>query len=798
MPGMMDTVLNLGLTDASVEQLAAAHSRHMALDCHRRFLQMYGEVVLGVPHRLFEAAIAELRERRGVQTDSQLSEEDLSSLVAKFKEIIDVNAGPVPEDPRMQLKAAIEAVFASWGNERAEEYRRVQGLSGLLGTAVNVQMMVYGNTSENSATGVCFSRDPGTGAPGLYGEFLVNAQGEDVVAGVRTPKAISALAQAFPECFEELGRAAATLEKNFKDMQDMEFTIEEGKLWMLQTRRGKRTGRAAVRVALDLVQEGLVDKGASLDMVTPKDLAQLLLPQFSGADERAYREEGRVLGTGLAASPGAAVGQIVFSAPAAAAWSQQDKQVILVRHETSADDVGGMHASEGILTACGGMTSHAAVVARGWGKPCVCGLAEMAVSEGAGEVALAGRTLKEGDWISINGTTGEVVLGRVPRQAAAVDRAFEGFLELLQDFKGLGVKANADTPQDAAAARKFGASGVGLCRTEHMFFSAPARVLAVRRAILAQGPAQQEALDELERYQEEDFRGILREMAGLPVIVRLLDPPLHEFLPRPGGDDARELAAALGADEGALARRIRALGEKNPMLGLRGCRLLITRPALLKMQVRALVNAALRLREELREAGEELGPVGVMVPLVVCGEEMRVCKALVDEAAEEAFARKGLAYPGPELPFSVGCMVETPRACLAAKELVEAGARFFSFGTNDLTQMTMGISRDDGGAFLPAYREEGILPQDPFKALDGAVLGLMETAALGGRAAAAGLEVGVCGEQGGDPGSIRRLHEAGAFNYVSVSPFRVPGALLASAQAKRRGAQAGAPAQGGE
>ncbi|MEM1040995.1 MAG: pyruvate, phosphate dikinase [Bacteroidota bacterium] len=779
MPGMMDTVLNLGLNDEVVAGLAAeTGNERFAYDAYRRFIDMFGDVVVGVHHEHFEAAIDALKKERGARHDLDLSAADLRDLVERYKAVYRTHTGgDFPTDPAEQLRLAIDAVFASWNNERAIRYRKINRLGGgLLGTAVTVQAMVFGNTGAGSGTGVCFTRNPSTGAPELYGEFLQNAQGEDVVAGIRTPKPIAEMEAAFPEAYHQLVDVAGRLERHYGDMQDIEFTVQEGALYLLQTRTGKRTGAAAVRIAVDLVEAGLAtEEEVVRDRVEPGHLDALLHPRF--ADDADYSAD--VIGTGLPASPGAAVGRAVFSAEDAEAHRAEGTPTILVRVETSPEDIGGMDAAEGILTARGGMTSHAAVVARGWGKPCVAGCGDIRIDYGTRSFAANGTTIQEGDWLSINGTTGEVIRGEQTLVDPEMSDAFATVLGWADGFRTLRVRTNADTPADAAQAVRFGAEGIGLCRTEHMFFDAE-RLTTVRRMILAESEAERRAaLDALLPHQKQDFKGIFRAMAGRPVTVRLLDPPLHEFLPH-DAEDQQALAQSLGMTAEAVQARVEALGEFNPMLGHRGCRLGITVPAITEMQARAILEAAVELENE----GGEVRPE-IMVPLVGTVAEFAHQRALIEATAEAVFEEQGA-----RVDYLVGTMIEVPRAALVAGPIAEA-ADFFSFGTNDLTQMTFGYSRDDAGTFLPHYTAHGLLPDDPFQVLDREGVGLLvQTATAQGRATKPSLKIGICGEHGGEPESVAFFYETG-LDYVSCSPFRVPIARLAAAQAHLR-ARAGA------
>jgi len=768
MPGMMDTVLNLGLTDTTLEGLAkAAGNRRFALDAYRRLIHMFGDVVMGVPHERFEEAIGAVKSERAARDDTDLDEEGIAAVVERYKAIYRAGTGAdFPQDPRLQLRHAIEAVFRSWNADRAVRYRKINGIRGLAGTAVNVQAMVFGNLGETSGTGVCFTRDPSNGSNELYGEYLVNAQGEDVVAGIRTPEPIARLEQDMPACFRQLLEIKDTLERHYKEMQDLEFTVQEGTLYMLQTRTGKRTAHAAVRIAVEMAAEGLIDEGTAILRVDPAQLDQLLHPTFDPDAERFVLSR-----AGLPASPGAVSGRIVFTAEDAENWAARGEKVILVRRETSPEDIGGMHAAEGILTQLGGMTSHAAVVARGMGKCCVAGCSDATIDLAEPSVTFPTNTLSEGDWISLDGSTGEVFLDRVKTVPATQGEHFERLMEMADRHRRLKIRTNADNPHDARVARQFGAQGIGLCRTEHMFFEEN-RITAVREMILAETrEAREHALQKLLPEQRSDFAGIFREMHGLPVTIRLLDPPLHEFVPH--DDETRQkLAAALKVPVEKVARRCRELEEFNPMLGHRGCRLAITFPEIIEMQGRAIAEAACDAAEE----GLEVFPE-IMVPLVGAKAELDFCAERLRAVVERTYAARGRA-----VPYHIGTMIEVPRAALLAGEIART-AEFFSFGTNDLTQMTFAYSRDDSGRFLHDYLEQGILAHDPFQTLDTVGVGrLVRLAVAEGRAARPGLKVGICGEHGGDPASIRFCHAAG-LDYVSCSPFRVPIARLAAAQA---------------
>jgi len=769
MPGMMDTILNLGLNDQTAEVLARlSKNPRFAYDSYRRLVQMYGDVVYGIEgpggRDVFDDALSEVKKQRGAKRDIDLSADDLKQLVATFKAIVRKQLGhPFPDDPWEQLWGAIEAVFKSWQTKRAMDYRRVNRIPDDMGTAVNVMTMVYGNMGDDSATGVAFSRNPSTGEPGLFGEFLTNAQGEDVVAGIRDPEPIAQMKKEMPPAYASLERAAATLEKHFRDMQDVEFTIERGKFYMLQTRTGKRTAQAALRTSVDMVKEGLIDKKEAVRRVQPDQINQMLHPMI---DPKAKLD---LLTTGLPASPGAAVGQVVFEADDAVARAAKGEHVILVRRETSADDFHGMVASQAILTARGGMTSHAAVVARGMGKCCVAGAKELEVDEGTQTFHVNGRTVKAGEWITLDGSTGRVILGKARLVEPELGGEFATLMGWADELRKLRVRTNGDTPVDAKRARAFGAEGIGLCRTEHMFFEGD-RIQAMREMIVARDQdGRRRALAKLEPMQREDFVGIFREMEGLPVTIRLLDPPLHEFLPHET-EDMAELARTLKISADDVRHIVESLTEANPMLGHRGCRLGITYPEITEMQSHAIFAAACQVAAE----GNVVHPE-VMVPLVGHVEELKHQVKLVHQVAEEVFKERGR-----RVEYLVGTMIELPRAALVADEIASV-AQFFSFGTNDLTQTTFGLSRDDAGRFLPFYVEHGILPDDPFQTLDvGGVGKLVEMAVQLGRKASPSLKIGICGEHGGDPRSIAFCHKTG-LNYVSCSPFRVPVARLAAA-----------------
>ena len=780
MPGMLDTVLNLGLNDVTVKALSQkSGDRRFAQDSYRRFITMYSDVVLGIAHHHFEEILDDHKDRNGYTLDTDLNAEDLEQLVTRYKKRVEEETGkPFPQDPHAQLWGAIGAVFGSWMNQRAITYRRLHNIPESWGTAVNVQAMVFGNMGETSATGVAFTRNPSTGEKKLYGEYLINAQGEDVVAGIRTPQEITEAARkeagsdtpsmeaALPDAFAELKRIHAKLERHYRDMQDLEFTIEQGKLWMLQTRNGKRTAQAALRIAVELAQEKLITKEEAVARIDPAALDQLLHPTIDPKAER------KVIATGLPASPGAACGEIVFSSEEAEALKIQGRKVILVRVETSPEDIHGMHAAEGILTTRGGMTSHAAVVARGMGKPCVCGAGALRVDYRAQTMTAGGTTLKRGDTLTIDGATGQVLAGKVPMMVPTLGGEFATVMKWADTFRKLKVRANADTPADARTAIKFGAEGIGLCRTEHMFFDAD-RIRAVREMILAQDEkSRRAALAKLLPMQRADFVDLFKIMGGLPVTIRLLDPPLHEFLPHSEKEIA-EVAQAMGADPQKLADRAHELHEFNPMLGFRGCRLAIAYPEIAEMQARAIFEAA---AEVGRATGRPVAPE-IMVPLIASKAELDLVKERID-----AMAEKVAAETKTEIKYQVGTMIELPRAALKANEIAET-AEFFSFGTNDLTQTAFGISRDDAASFLGIYMSKGILPADPFVSIDREGVGeLIRIATARGRKVRKNLRLGICGEHGGDPASVAFCHEVG-LDYVSCSPFRVPIARLAAAQA---------------
>jgi pyruvate,orthophosphate dikinase len=785
MPGMMDTVLNLGLNDKTVLGLAkSSGDDRFAWDSYRRFIQMYSNVVLDVAHHYFEEALELKKEDLGVHMDTDLKADDWRSVVAEYKKIVDKRTGkPFPQEPREQLWGAIGAVFGSWMNQRAITYRRLHSIPESWGTAVNVQAMVFGNMGDDCATGVAFTRDPSTGANLFYGEYLVNAQGEDVVAGIRTPQHLTvegkaaqksdapAMEEVMPEVFGQLAKVRETLEKHYRDMQDIEFTVQRGKLYMLQTRNGKRTAKAALKIAVDMVREGLIDRKQAVGRIVPASLDQLLHPTL---DPKAHR---KVIAKGLPASPGAASGKVVFSADEAEKQARGGENVILVRRETSPEDIHGMHAAQGILTSTGGMTSHAAVVARGMGKPCVAGAGDVRIDANAGTLSVRGSTVRVGEEITLDGGTGEIMLGVVPTVQPELSGDFAELMEWADEVRRLGIRANAETPADAAQARKFGAEGIGLCRTEHMFFEGD-RIVAVRQMILADDEkSRRAALAKIQPMQARDFVELFEIMAGLPVTIRLLDPPLHEFLPKTDADMA-QVAKDLGVDVKEIEARANKLHEFNPMLGHRGVRLGISYPEIYEMQARAIFEA---VAEVQKKGGKTVTPE-IMIPLVATKKELDLMKAVVDQVAAEVSQ-----LSGEKLEYMVGTMIELPRAALRAGEIAET-AEFFSFGTNDLTQTTFGLSRDDSASFLEKYRQKNILEHDPFASLDTEGVGeLIEIARERGRRTRNGLKLGICGEHGGDPASVFFCHKAG-LDYVSCSPFRVPIARLAAAQAALGGA----------
>jgi len=768
MPGMMDTILNLGLNDETVIGLAQkSKNPRFSYDAYRRFIQMFGNVVLGIAHEKFEEIISEKKRQRGVSQDIELNAEDLKEIIEKYKELIKKEKGfDLPQSPWKQLKMAIDSVFKSWNNPRAITYRNIHRIPHDLGTAVNIQTMVFGNLGENSGTGVCFTRNPSTGENKFYGEFLMNAQGEDVVAGIRTPEPIESLEKRQPEVYKQLWEIYKKLEKHYKDMQDIEFTIEDSKLYILQTRTGKRTAFASVKIAVDMVKEGLVAKREALLRIEPKDLDQLLHPAIS--------EEERLtpIAKGLAASPGAAVGKVVFTAHKAISLAEEGEKVILVRRETSPDDVGGMAVSQGILTQIGGLTSHAAIVGRGMGKSCVVGCSEITIHEEEGDFVVKDKTIKEGDIISLNGSTGEVFLGEVKLVEPKLSGEFKILMQWADEFRRLRIRANADTPHDAKTAREFGAEGIGLCRTEHMFF-AKDRLPIMQEMILAKDKqARIKALEKLLPLQTQDFKEIFRAMKGLPVTIRLLDPPLHEFLPKTD-DDIKKFSLQMGISEQEIKDKINSLHEFNPMLGFRGCRLGITYPEISEMQVEAIISSACELAKE-----ENLKVIPeIMIPLVGHVNEFKKEKERIIEVTERVMKRYNT-----KIKYLVGTMIEVPRAAITADEIAKE-AEFFSFGTNDLTQMTCGFSRDDAGKFLPLYIKEGILEKDPFLTIDQEGIGiLMKIGVEKGRKVRRDLKIGICGEHGGEPDSVEFCHRIG-LDYVSCSPYRVPIARLASAHA---------------
>jgi len=772
MPGMMDTILNLGLNDETVKGLARlTNNERFAYDAYRRFLQMFGDTALGIPHSEFEKALEARKKAKGVKLDVELDADDLKALVEDYKEIYKKYGKEFPQDTYKQLWAAIDAVFGSWMNERAIKYRQINNIKEdeLLGTAVNIVTMVFGNMGDDCGTGVCFTRNPNTGEKKPYGEFLQNAQGEDVVAGIRTPVPLEELKKINEAVYNELISIMEKLEKHYKDMQDIEFTIEKGKLYILQTRNGKRTSQAAIKIAVDLVHEGLIDKETAVTRVKPEDVERVLHAKF---DENELKNS-KVIAKGLPASPGAATGKIYFDAAKAEEMAKKGETVILVRPETSPEDVGGMNAAEGILTARGGMTSHAAVVARGMGKPAVVGAEEIVVDEEALEFRVNDVVVKEGDWISIDGTTGNVYLGKITTvKPQGLEGEVAELLSWADEIRRLGVRTNADIPRDARVARDFGAEGIGLCRTEHMFFEKD-RIPKVRRMIVAKTKEQREAaLEELLPLQKEDFKGLFRTMKGLPVTIRLIDPPLHEFLPN-DEEQMKEVAEQIGISVEELKAAVEQLHELNPMLGHRGCRLAITYPEIAVMQTKAIIGAAIELKKE-----EDIDVIPeIMIPLVGHINELKYVKKVVTETADALIKESGI-----DLTYKVGTMIEIPRAAITADQIAQE-AEFFSFGTNDLTQMTFGFSRDDVGKFLPEYLEKGILEHDPFKSLDWKGVGqLVKMGTEKGKNARKDLKVGVCGEHGGDPRSILFFDAAG-LDYVSCSPYRVPIARIAAAQA---------------
>ena len=770
MPGMMDTILNLGLNDISVEGFAKKTGNpRFAYDSYRRFIQMFSDVVMEMSKTFFESILDKEKEEKGAKYDTDLTADDLKDVIAKYKVIYKEKMGEeFPQDPKTQLMEAVKAVFRSWDNPRAIVYRRMNDIPGDWGTAVNVQAMVFGNMGETSGTGVAFTRNPSTGENGIYGEYLINAQGEDVVAGIRTPQPITKLQEDMPECYEEFMAIAKRLEDHYRDMQDMEFTIQEGKLYFLQTRSGKRTAPAAIQIACDLVDEGMITPEEVISRIDAKSLDQLLHPTFKADALKA----GKVIGSALPASPGAAAGKVYFTADEAKAAHEAGARVVLVRLETSPEDIEGMHAAEGILTVRGGMTSHAAVVARGMGTACVSGCGEIKIDEEAKYFELDGNTIKEGDYISLDGSTGNIYLGDIATEESKISGNFGRIMGWADQFRTLKVRTNADTPADTENAVKLGAEGVGLCRTEHMFFDAD-RIPKIRKMILSDtSEAREAALNELIPFQKADFKAMYEVLEGKPMTVRYLDPPLHEFVPTEE-DDIVALAKDMGLTVEAVKAKCDELHEFNPMMGHRGCRLAVTYPEIAKMQTRAVMEAAIEVKAE---KGFDIVPE-IMIPLVGDKKELKFVKDIVIEVAEKVKAEKG-----SDIEYHIGTMIEIPRAALLADEIAEE-AEFFSFGTNDLTQMTFGFSRDDAGKFLDAYYKSKIYESDPFARLDQNGVGkLVQMAAEKGRAKRPGIKLGICGEHGGDPSTVEFCHKIG-LNYVSCSPFRVPIARLAAAQA---------------
>ena len=771
MPGMMDTILNLGLNEDVVNVIAEkSNNPRWAWDCYRRFIQMYSDVVMEVGKKYFEQLIDEMKDKKGVKQDVELDADDLKELARQFKEEYKEKIGEdFPDDPKVQLMGAVKAVFRSWDNPRANVYRRDNDIPYSWGTAVNVQAMAFGNMGDDCGTGVAFTRDPATGAKGLFGEFLTNAQGEDVVAGVRTPMHIAEMEEKFPEAFKEFKEVCKTLENHYRDMQDMEFTVEHGKLYMLQTRNGKRTAQAALKIACDLVDEGMRSEEEAVAMIDPRNLDTLLHPQF---DAKALKES-TPAGKGLGASPGAATGKVVFTAEDACDWAARGEKVVLVRLETSPEDITGMKASQGILTVRGGMTSHAAVVARGMGTCCVSGCGDIAMDEENKCFTLAGKTYHEGDYISIDGSTGNIYDGKIPTVDASIAGEFGRVMAWADKFRTLKVRTNADTPADAKKARELGAEGIGLCRTEHMFFEED-RIAAFREMICADTKEEREAaLDKILPYQQGDFEALYEALQGCPVTIRYLDPPLHEFVPTEDAD-IKKLADAQGKSVEYIKNLVSSLHEVNPMMGHRGCRLAVTYPEIAKMQTKAVIRAAINTKK--KHSDWNVKPE-IMIPLVCDDKELKYVKKIVVETADEEIKASGI-----ELEYEVGTMIEIPRAALTADEIAK-DADFFCFGTNDLTQMTYGFSRDDAGKFLGAYYDKKIFENDPFAKLDQTGVGkLMETAIKLGKPVNPNLHIGICGEHGGDPSSVEFCHKIG-LDYVSCSPFRVPIARLAAAQA---------------
>ena len=770
MPGMMDTILNLGLNDESVKGFARKTGNpRFAYDSYRRFIQMFSDVVMGQPKTLFDAILEDVKKKNGAVYDTELTAEGLQEVIAKYKELYRKQQGEeFPQDPKVQLMEAIKAVFRSWDNPRANSYRRMYDIPYELGTAVNVQSMVFGNMGNTSGTGVAFTRNPATGAKGIFGEYLINAQGEDVVAGIRTPQPITKLANDLPECYKQFMELANNLEQHYRDMQDMEFTIEEGKLYFLQTRNGKRTAQAAIQIACDLVDEGMIDEKTAVTRIEPQSLDQLLHPGFDPAKLKLARE----IGQALPASPGAAAGRVYFNAEDAVAAHAAGSRVILVRQETSPEDIDGMHAAAGVLTMRGGMTSHAAVVARGMGTCCVSGCGDMHVHEAEKYFELGGHEIHEGDYISLDGSTGKIYLGDIPTVEAVITGNFQRIMDWADKYRKLQVRTNADTPADAQNAVRLGAEGIGLCRTEHMFFN-PERIPKIRKMILSDTTEEREAaLNELIPFQKEDFKGIYKAMEGRPVTIRFLDPPLHEFVPTTE-PEIKQLADDMGLTVAEVRKRCDDLHEFNPMMGHRGCRLSVTFPEIARMQTRAVIEAAIEVREE---DGYNIEPE-IMVPLVGDVKELAFVKKTIIETAEKVKAERN-----SDIRYHIGTMIEIPRAALMADQIAKE-AEFFSFGTNDLTQMTFGFSRDDAGKFLQDYYKSKIFEQDPFAHLDQNGVGqLIQIAVEKGRATRPNIHLGICGEHGGDPASIEFCDKVG-LTYVSCSPFRVPIARLAAAQA---------------
>jgi len=782
MPGMMETILNLGLNDKSVSGLAATtKNERFAYDAYRRFVQMYSTVVMGMSKEDLEHRLADMKKRRGVKEDTAVPSSGWKELVAEYKEIFKQKTGNAfPDDPMEQLWGAIGAVFGSWMAEKAVTYRRVEKITGLLGTAVNVVQMVFGNTGENSGTGVCFTRNPSSGEKEFYGDYLVNAQGEDVVAGIRTPMPLREMAKLLPKVYVQLEKVRVKLEKHYRDMQDMEFTVEDGKLYMLQTRTGKRTPSAAFRMAVDMANEKLITKQDALLRIKPEDIDRLFYPVIDAKVDKKSLES-TIFATGINAVPGAAVGKVVFTAADAEAWAEKGEKVILVRRETSPEDVGGMAVAQGILTATGGKTSHAAVVARGWGKCCIVGAEKVSIDYKSKTMSAGGKTVKEGEWVTLDGGEGVAYTGAQPLVTPELPKAFTTLMKWVDETRKLRVRTNADTPQDSRKAREMGAEGIGLCRTEHMFFTdfehpekGQERQRAIQEMILAETrEARVKALDKLLPFQRRDFIGIFRAMDGLPVTIRLIDPPLHEFVPHERAKQ-EELAKDLGLAVEKVARRVEQLHEANPMLGHRGCRLAITYPEILEMQVRAIIEAAIECQKNKVKVLPE-----IMIPLVLDKKELWILEQATRRVADDLIKKAGV-----KLEYLVGTMIELPRAALLANEIAEV-AEFFSFGTNDLTQTTMGLSRDDAGRFLPDYVDEkkaGVFAADPFQSLDTKGVGmLMRWGIEKGRSTRNKLKVGICGEHGGDADSVKFCHQIG-MDYVSASPFRVPISRLAAAQ----------------